>query len=188
MAWYKDGVYYCTECRFPRCSGCGKARPAKSSRLHQRFQEYLCEECQTDKQKCTECNTYKLITEFDKRSSRNRYDRCRACQHPPCSVCLQPITTIWDRNTFDKPFCSDLCRGVLLNENTKECKQCKLAKALTEFDVGADSRVYKICRECQHPPCSQCGRIIETIWIAHPKAKDRRPVCFRKTCRKKMSK
>ena len=122
IAWYKDGMYYCTECRFPRCSGCGKSRPAKSSRLHQRFQEYFCEECQN--------------------SSRE--------------------------------------------SRTQKCTECKVVKALTEFDVSASSNFYKTCRACQHPPCSQCGKIIESIWTVKPKAKDRRPVCARKTCQKKM--
>ena len=142
-----------------------------------------------DTKQCKECKTYKSIEDFDKRVNRQLRTRCRECEHPPCVVCLKRIDTIWTPNPAvidDKPVCSDLCRETYRKnqdmQRTKECSECKQRKTIEHFDNKGNWQLHSRCRECQHPPCSQCGRILIDIW----RSTSTKPVCHRKACHRKM--
>ena len=36
---------------------------------------------------CKDCKRLKPLTEYDSKASRNRHERCRACEYPVCAAC-----------------------------------------------------------------------------------------------------
>ena len=63
------------------------------------------------------------------------------------------------------------------------CKECKKAKAPTEFDTQPSRHRYTRCRACEHPNCDACGERLKDIWTPHPLAKEKRFIC--PACKKK---
>ena len=84
-----EGQYYCTEHRYPPCSGCGKRRPDPGTK--HRFQAYFCTECQKHAEKvpCTSCGEHKPRSDFSPmvlRETRGKW-RCEACCQIQCRGC-----------------------------------------------------------------------------------------------------
>ena len=182
------------------CRGCGKDLPQLEFQEDgsPRLSEY-CKICtKHGEQRLRHCHGCQQDLHLHRFNDKGDY-YCMGCMKPKtdrkalsttglpqlrhCAGCEQNLPVMQfqtdKRNRYTKQ-----CNACM--EKWICCNECKLAKAPTEFDVDKSRVKYKRCRECQHPPCDDCGEKLKDIWTPHPLAKKRRVTC--PACKKKASK
>ena len=135
--------------------------------------EMLCPVCKS-KRDCLRCEKPLREKDFDKDPKGELYKVCRACQHPTCSNCGATRESIWNPNPKVEepvPLC-DVCE-----KRKRSCRLCEKSLREVDFDKDSSGRLYKVCRACQHPTCSNCGATRGSIWTPNPKVEEPVPLC-----------
>ena len=111
---------------------------------------------------------------------------CERCKYPACGKCGQKQQYIDSKRRFMDYICAGcLDAGMAPREKQKICQRCKQPKDHAAFDRKKGRNAYNVCRDCQHPDCSLCGKKMKNIWAPSPKEKNPVPVCAE--CQKQMA-
>ena len=166
-----EGRYYCPECRYLPCAGCGKAAPC----TRYRFKIWLCRECATEgSYTCERCQEAVPVADVCRDSDRSLAHRgkggtrsiyyCIACSRPRCAACgdaeRDPSECKSDRSDVQLSvngedvrrtwYCSHpKCQA----KKPKPCEKCGIVKDAAEFAskyAGTrNERKSKRCRSCE---------------------------------------
>jgi hypothetical protein len=169
-----EGRYYCPECRYLPCAGCGKAAPC----TRYRFKIWLCRECATEgSYTCERCQEAVPVADVCRDSDRSLAHRgkggtrsiyyCIACSRPRCAACgdaeRDPSECKSDRSDVQLSFNGEDVRRTWYCGDCQECNFCRTRKPKrTSFrprETGSGGINFsERCKECEHPRCGHCGR------------------------------
>ena len=62
-------------------------------------------------------------------------------------------------------------------KSERSCRRCEKPLREKDFDKDPKGELYKVCRACQHPTCSNCGATRGSIWTPNPKVEEPVPLC-----------
>ena len=149
----RNGKYYCTAHRYPKCDtvGCGKPRPRHLQMHIADTPCWICKDCTTGKEPredhpCEICKQRAVLTNHAFRSWR-----CTACMHPSCTSCkVMPVYTP-DTAQFHAGlyYCAACAYPPCAGCNAQRPRQSKYA---------IQKMPHWKCETCiARPPCVRCG-------------------------------
>ena len=149
----RNGKYYCTAHRYPKCDtvGCGKPRPRHLQMHIADTPCWICKDCTTGKEPredhpCEICKQRAVLTNHAFSSWR-----CTACMHPSCTSCkVMPVYTP-DTAQFHAGlyYCAACAYPPCAGCNAQRPRQSKYA---------IQKMPHWKCETCiARPPCVRCG-------------------------------